>query len=67
MLRALGKFCQQRSVRIAKGEINREMPKEDRAQEIAEIVRDGMQGATKLNVPLTVDIGIGANWKEAKS
>ena len=41
--------------------------REDRAQEIAEIVRDRMQSATPLIVPLTVDIGIGANWKDAKS
>jgi DNA polymerase I len=41
--------------------------REDRAQEVAEIVRDRMQAATPLIVPLTVDVGIGANWKEAKS
>ena len=41
--------------------------REERAQEIADIVRDRMQGATPLAVPLTVDIGIGANWKDAKS
>jgi DNA polymerase-1 len=38
-----------------------------RAEEIAEIVRERMQEATRLSVPLTVDVGIGANWKEAKS
>jgi DNA polymerase I-like protein with 3'-5' exonuclease and polymerase domains len=26
-----------------------------------------MQGAAELKVPLTVDIGIGPNWREAKS
>jgi len=26
-----------------------------------------MQAATPLVVPLTVDVGIGANWKDAKS
>ena len=29
-------------------------------------VRDGMERASALSVPLTVDVGIGKNWKEAK-
>src|SRR5262249_61571380 len=37
-----------------------------RADEIVEIVRAGMQGAAALIVPLTVDVGVGENWKEAK-
>ena len=41
--------------------------REDRAEAIAEIVRGCMQSATPLLVPLTVDVGIGANWKDAKS
>ena len=40
--------------------------KKDRADEVAEIVRGGMQGAAELKVPLTVDVGIGENWKDAK-
>jgi DNA polymerase-1 len=40
--------------------------REDQAQEVAEIVRDRMQSATPLVVPLTVDVGIGATWKDAK-
>jgi DNA polymerase I len=36
------------------------------ADEVAAIVRDRMQGAASLKVPLTVDVGIGANWKDAK-
>jgi DNA polymerase-1 len=39
----------------------------DRAEETAALVRERMQGAAQLNVPLTVDVGIGANWNEAKS
>jgi DNA polymerase-1 len=43
-----------------------EVPK-DQADEVAAVVRDRMQSAVKLRVPLTVDVGIGDNWKEAKS
>ena len=30
------------------------------------LVQDLMQQAFPLNVPLTVDVGVGKNWKEAK-
>jgi len=40
---------------------------EDSATEVAEQVRVAMQGAASLKVPLTVDVGIGPNWREAKS
>jgi DNA polymerase-1 len=43
-----------------------EVPKE-RAEELSEIVRAKMQSAAVLNVPLTVDVGVGDNWKDAKS
>jgi len=43
-----------------------EVPKA-RAEEVAEIVRDRMQSAVVLKVPITVDIGIGENWKDAKA
>jgi DNA polymerase-1 len=39
---------------------------ESNAEEIAGLVRASMEGAAALDVPLTVDIGVGANWKEAK-
>jgi DNA polymerase-1 len=37
------------------------------AEDVAVLVRDKMEHAVPLNVPLTVDIGIGNNWKEAKA
>jgi DNA polymerase-1 len=43
-----------------------EAPKET-AEESAAVVRDIMQKAVPLRVPLTVDVGIGENWKEAKN
>ena len=39
---------------------------ESRATETAALVRAGMESAVGLSVPLTVDVGIGRNWKEAK-
>jgi DNA polymerase-1 len=42
-----------------------EVPKSD-ADDMSALVREKMQGAAKLNVPLTVDVGVGENWKEAK-
>jgi DNA polymerase-1 len=38
-----------------------------RAEEMAEVVRERMQAAAGLKVPLTVDVGIGDNWRDAKS
>jgi DNA polymerase I len=43
-----------------------EVPKE-RADEMSALVQEKMQEAVQLSVPLTVDIGIGENWREAKS
>ncbi len=37
-----------------------------RAEAIAGLVREQMESAAALAVPLTVDVGIGPNWKEAK-
>ena len=36
------------------------------AVEVGELVRDKMENAVQLKVPLTVDVGVGQNWKEAK-
>ena len=37
-----------------------------RAEEVAALVQDKMQSVATLAVPLTVDVGIGENWKDAK-
>jgi DNA polymerase-1 len=43
-----------------------EAPKEE-ADEVAALVKSTMSKAVPLRVPLDVDVGIGENWKEAKS
>jgi DNA polymerase I len=63
---ALVPYPDARMILTVHDELLFEVP-EDRADALAAIVRDRMQSAAALNVPLTVDIGIGKNWKEAKS
>jgi DNA polymerase-1 len=41
--------------------------KEERAEQVASLVQERMQHAADLVVPLTVDVGIGPNWRDAKS
>ncbi|MSO45880.1 MAG: DNA polymerase I [Acidobacteria bacterium] len=43
-----------------------EGPREE-AEPAADMVRETMESAASLNVPLTVDVGIGENWRDAKS
>jgi DNA polymerase I len=42
-----------------------EVPAEE-ADDVAAVVRPGMESAVELSVPLTVDVGVAANWREAK-
>jgi DNA polymerase-1 len=42
-----------------------EVPR-SQADAVAALVRESMEGATRLAVPLTVDIGTGENWNDAK-
>jgi DNA polymerase I len=39
----------------------------DQSSDVAALVKDTMSRAVPLKVPLDVDVGIGENWKEAKS
>ena len=36
------------------------------ADEVAALVRERMERAAELAVPLTVEVGVGVNWKDAK-
>jgi DNA polymerase-1 len=63
---ALAPYPEARMILTVHDELLFEVPKA-RAEAVAEIVRDRMQAAAVLNVPLTVDVGIGDNWKDAKS
>ena len=63
---ALGAHTDARMILTVHDELLFEVPK-SLAEEIAALVRDKMQSAAVLNVPLTVDVGIGDNWKDAKS
>jgi DNA polymerase-1 len=63
---ALERHPRARMILTVHDELLFEVPTED-ADEIAEVVRENMQSAASLKVPLTVDVGIGPNWKDAKS
>jgi DNA polymerase-1 len=39
----------------------------DAVDEVGAMVKAQMEGAASLSVPLTVDVGIGENWKDAKA
>ena len=62
---ALAPFPEARMILTVHDELVFEVP-QARAEEIAEVVREAMQSAATLKVPLTVDVGIGENWKDAK-
>jgi DNA polymerase-1 len=39
----------------------------DAVDEVSALVKANMENAAQLSVPLTVDVGVGENWKEAKA
>jgi DNA polymerase-1 len=42
-----------------------EVPEKEK-EPAAKMIKEKMEGVTKLAVPLTVDLSIGNNWREAK-
>jgi DNA polymerase-1 len=63
---ALAAFPGARMILTVHDELLFEVPRA-RAEEVAGVVREQMQGAAALKAPLTVDVGIGENWKDAKN
>ena len=39
---------------------------DDEVEQTVELVRDAMENAVQLEVPLPVDVGVGASWADAK-
>jgi len=62
---ALGSMPGARMILTVHDELLFEVPKAD-AERVAEVVRGAMESAASLRVPLTVDVGIGENWRDAK-
>ncbi|MEO8482424.1 MAG: DNA polymerase I [Acidobacteriota bacterium] len=60
-----GRPAPSRMILTVHDELLFEVPESD-AAETADIVRGVMERAFPLNVPLTVDVGVGENWKAAK-
>jgi len=60
-----GRTSPARMILTVHDELLFEAPHAD-AEPVAELVKDVMQRAFPLSVPLDVDVGIGANWTEAK-
>ena len=64
--RNAGRAKPSRMILTVHDELLFEVP-EPEAEEMTALVREHMERAVKLDVPLTVDVGVGLNWKDAKS
>jgi DNA polymerase-1 len=62
---ALMRMPSARMILTVHDELLFEVP-EGQADEAVALVRESMQGAASLHVPLIVDVGVGANWADAK-
>ena len=62
---SLAPFAGARMILTVHDELLFEVPRAQ-ADEVAHLVQDRMQSAADLAVPLTVDVGIGDNWNDAK-
>jgi len=60
-----GRAAPSRMILTVHDELLYEAPERE-AEEVAALVKDVMAKAVALNVPLDVDVGIGANWTAAK-
>jgi DNA polymerase-1 len=60
-----GRAASSRMILTVHDELLFEVPEAD-ADTVAGLVRDTMEHAFPLDVPLTVDVGVGPNWKAAK-
>jgi DNA polymerase-1 len=60
-----GRPAPSRMILTVHDELLFEAPVDD-AQDVAAVARGVMEKAFALRVPLTVDVGIGPNWKAAK-
>jgi DNA polymerase-1 len=56
---------QARMILTVHDELLFEMPQNE-TEAVVDLVRAAMEGAASLSVPLTVDVGVGVNWRAAK-
>jgi DNA polymerase-1 len=63
--RPAGAIGRARMILTVHDELLFEAPR-DQADAVAALVRGLMEGAADLRVPLTVDVGVGDNWRDAK-
>jgi DNA polymerase-1 len=63
---ALAPYPDARMILTVHDELLFEVPA-SKAETMSALVRQHMQGAAALSVPLTVDVGVGENWKDAKN